>query len=1675
MFLLVSMLTEIIFPTFALALTSGPNQPEFSSFEPVATTNMVNEFTGDFTYNLPVLEVPGPHGSGYAMSLSYHSGVSPEEEASWVGYGWTLNPGAINRNTRGFPDDYKNDGVLYHNQVPENWTVTSGVSVAEPEFASTDFPLSATASIRYNNYRGFGYNTGVGVIFGRGMVNLGYSVSDGEGSFSLSVSPAAFLKELKNTGEENSQNTQERESKDNLDANSSRFSFKNIMGSAKGMAKNKTRLRNISLFGSNYGIYSYGESIRYQNSTYYQGLSTNISFGLLATPSGIPLGVAVNTFGSFSRQWNAEPIESLGAYGYMYSSIAEADQSGAMDYYVEKETPYQKRDVFLGIPFNNADNFMVSGEGIGGGFRMYNKNIVQFRPNNTESKTDIFNIAVEANFGLNIGPGMDLGKGWQKFEVSGWNSGESFSQVSDEPVFFRFNNDLGGRWGQYTDQVSSFEDRQDAAVIENSGGYKPFISHINQRDRSKRNARSSYIAYNTNEDINKGGYHAYSIRDDINQLCSRDNSQVKDRIGEIAIFNEQGACHVYGLPVYSRGEKNIQYGTQGVASVNNFEVYGTDNKTKVGEERPAPYASSFLLTEIRTPDYIDRTMSGDTKGPSPDDFGGYTRFNYQRVHGNVSGPDENWYRWRMPYDGLVYHRNSLSDPGDDMGSVSEGLKEIYYLHSIETKTHIAIFTTTDRSDGLDAAKEAIPQGRKGNKKLKKLTRIDLYSIDDFEEKDGVLVRSTAEGSQGHPRLKDPLAVPIKSVYFDYYNDHGNGSQALCQGAPNATGGKLTLRRVWFKYHDTFVEENQISPYVFEYEYPAFSGNRAVKYPLKYKSIEDDFKQLATATQNPGYSKYALDSWGNYHDISGGKAQARHRELKTWIDQKDPAPAFDPAAWQLKVIKLPSGGQIHVQYEQKDYCYVQDKPTHVMVSLSSSSKNEFVLNTSEIGITSRQDKEALVEMIRRRYARTRERIYFKFLYSLLGNDTPQINSCDAEYITGYARVNSVKLEGENVVLDLMKGEALLPRKVCQDFVLTQRAGKLSETGSCAPTDVLNPNQKAADVITQLGNMGRANIAKGTICRQINNDLSYFRVPTPKSKRGGGVRVKRLLMYDEGLDGQPVLYGNTYHYDFYDKITGTIRSSGVATNEPSAMREENILVDFIAREKQDFLNKVIAGRDKKQSEGPIGESVFPAPSIGYRRVAITNIHSGKSSPGFTVKTFKTAYDHPVVVNRTPIYDKKTLRPIGLGLVNTYVNKIWLTQGFNVILNNMHGQPASEATYGGEIDMTNDQGKMDFYTLGKFAASTETIYEYFDTGHPIPMKGGLGEGVYHDFPGKEIDVTFAHKSVKDELYDINIEADGNFGIGFIIPIPFVSAMPSLTHTNMEMHTHVTSKVVRYPAILKGTRTTRDGIVHRTENLVFDKYTGKPLVVRSYDEFKGVFVSQEIPASWEYESMKPKAMDEKKVIAGVNLGNDDKGDFLSFATGDVCELMSKFTKGDVLLLGSNHYYHVKELDFAEDKIRIVRSHQSNFGAPSNVNQVTIIRSGKTNQLHAQAGNILFHNKELRLDLPAWADEPRWAPHSFATALTTRVNGLKAQSGNAIGSFELSGTFNNMNIENYQEYIPGSCDVNLTNASISQVTFYYDKTDNYIEIKLKSFKLPCSSEPIDCNTVRSNNITAPL
>ena len=103
-FLVLLIMENILQPTVIYALTLGPTQPEYTSYQQPGSTDMVNLMTGDFTFSLPMLEVPGPEGS-FSVPLTYNAGIGLEQEASWVGLGWTVNAGCLTRSIVGFPDD----------------------------------------------------------------------------------------------------------------------------------------------------------------------------------------------------------------------------------------------------------------------------------------------------------------------------------------------------------------------------------------------------------------------------------------------------------------------------------------------------------------------------------------------------------------------------------------------------------------------------------------------------------------------------------------------------------------------------------------------------------------------------------------------------------------------------------------------------------------------------------------------------------------------------------------------------------------------------------------------------------------------------------------------------------------------------------------------------------------------------------------------------------------------------------------------------------------------------------------------------------------------------------------------------------------------------------------------------------------------------------------------------------------------------------------------------------------------------------------------------------------------------------------------------------------------------------------------------------------------------------
>ncbi|MFL3662959.1 MAG: hypothetical protein ACJ04Q_03085 [Flavobacteriales bacterium] len=1558
-FAAINLLVEIAFPTVAMALTAGSASPEFSSFEPVATTDMVNDFTGDFTYNLPVLSVPGPDGGGYSMSLSYHSGVSSEEEASWVGFGWTLNPGAINRQKRGYADDFKDVPVTKYNKTTPNWTQISTFdfnmeynSADNPKdtssavtnrakklfldkkgnndpnaFGSGEVGVSFSKSIRYNNYSGFNIVNGFGVS-SKGMASLNINRSAGETTLGFSVNPMAIfnkqIDKIKNKIKNNTKSVWKKKDGSLRQIVHLDQAIKNLRDKNNTISsQSKLRLSSYSSWSFNAPAVGYSVA---QNS----GKATNFSASLQINPAG-PIGFQAGIKGSMNYQIT-EPAVDTRVYGYMYNPSQnpkelEDDQTNNVsdkervesDFQIEKPSTFNKHDRNLGIPFNNADIFAATGNGVIGGFKLYHDQVGHYYAPFVENNQKISQLGVEVGIGGTISVGFDFGLGFQETKVSDWRDVEEDFDYNNTAPYLRFNGDMGG-------QIDYSDDDQPLTAIVGGSYMNRKLDLVNFKDG---NAGEKAKLDNT-----KAGRTSF-----IEYIKGVPSSSEENLIVGMVVTNKDGNKSIYGEPVYVHEETELTIGLKNNVFVEatgtnlapilndgdatpaqyviNHELEfsnPTKNKTAVGQRVESPYVSTYLLTSNTTFDYLD--ISGD--GPSEDDFGGWTKFDYRAVHGDLNGdgdildPGEDPYRYRAPYTGLFYDRGRLFDGDDQTGSMSSGVKDVKYLKSVETKTHIAFFVTNntqaaefggysnldlsgsgnERFDGKDAAgtgtTDPAAMGDKGLKQLEKLERIVLYA-------------------------KNDLSKPISTTYFEY-------DYTLVQGIPNTNGlgnqkGKLTLKKVWTESGGTI--KSRIAPYQFEYEYfTDYSSEIMTKYPNLVEGIAQLTKAPASpnSDQNPDYQEGQLDMWGNYR--FDGKD--RFKKMQPWVNQKKNPASFDPAAWQLKRIILPSGGEIHVQYEQKDYRFVQDQKAMVMTSLTDHNdfknsydtdgimKNKYFINLESLGFDPldpdyTQQVTNYVNTLTEHFVTLKNKLYYKILYSYRANYVPNLDKFNHryDYITGYTSVNEVTLDPLTNKIYLSLGnegeeDKTIPRWVGFQKLHQQADRNLGWDAHNVEIDdreILNKAyQTSGAITTDINKIGRdytlsntfdlfgnwvagdvKNYPKDKACKILNFDLSYFKLPAYYAKKGGGIRVKRLLSYDPGIAGETgdaMVYGSEYTYKNSD---GT--SSGVATNEPQQGREESPLTTIVERNKQSGWNKMLNGRDSKEQEGPLGESLLPGASVVHERVIIKNIHSGKTTTGYAVNKYHTTRSFPMQVDFTeiskdgdsPTYKKYNLN-LPLGLFNMSINRAWVTQGYLFKLNDMHGKPESQATYSGTYYPNS---------FNEAAYTSKTTYQYSKPGtaikslvyDPDPLSKEFEIGIMR--PGQEEDLTMYRSKVTDRTNDFSIELDLNITLPTPITLGFGL---SYTYSDDQLSQHVTSKVIRQKAYLLSTTTTTDGVTQTTENLAFDKYTGDPVLTKTYDGYyavdeqinteggstakhNGEYYALNIPASWVYAEMGRKS----------------------------------------------------------------------------------------------------------------------------------------------------------------------------------------------------------------------------
>ena len=170
-FLLVLSVLVGLLALFGQTVTQAKETDQDMSLSPVGGGAMVDPFTGSLSTSIPIEVPPGRHGMQPNLALTYWSGGGN----SWVGMGWKLEMGGIERQTRfGLNysgDDYTfrmsgNSGDLvnigngeYHAKIEGGFsrikklTATDGQPSWEiTEKNGTRYLFGTTSASRLNNY-----------------------------------------------------------------------------------------------------------------------------------------------------------------------------------------------------------------------------------------------------------------------------------------------------------------------------------------------------------------------------------------------------------------------------------------------------------------------------------------------------------------------------------------------------------------------------------------------------------------------------------------------------------------------------------------------------------------------------------------------------------------------------------------------------------------------------------------------------------------------------------------------------------------------------------------------------------------------------------------------------------------------------------------------------------------------------------------------------------------------------------------------------------------------------------------------------------------------------------------------------------------------------------------------------------------------------------------------------------------------------------------------------------------------------------------------------------------------------------------------------------------------------------------------------------------------------------
>lgn len=1417
--MLCTLTVQLVFPAVSSALTSGPSQPEVLSFEPVGTTDMVEMFSGDFVYNIPLMDV-----EGYPVNISYHSGGDMEQEASWVGYGWNINPGVINRSVRGMPDDFNGETIGKTLNIKPEKNVRVGLGIGGEIFGAGKPLISLYAGlnlgINVSNYKGvsadIALSSGVNVMgFASAGLNMGVSSQNGA----------------------------------DIDYNAGiSFNTSQIINSDIGVGVGVN-------FGSGYNtrsglkdkVFQANIGITYKGSGIGTGTTVVIPVGIkniipVVTNSSVmnmyrgQIKVGGELFGLYGHVAVFGMISTLKydadgsrkGYGYLYAQ--NANDASIMDFTRDRDGMFNETMHYLPLGNMTYDIYSVSGQGTGGSFRPFRNDFGSVYDPAISSAASDHSVELEAGIGNLFELGTDISSSHTNITSGPWNAYKR-----------PFTNNQAGSVYENT----YFKQGGEATAV-NPGLFSAIqgINPINGTQTAnipikkpgsemQRDARGNLVSYFTGDEASLYGVassrklYSYTSNNGFaggpnvskDSILRVDGDRKGYYMSEVVQTQTDGRKYIYGLPAMNNSQQEMTFAVNASGASGSSITYSqgddavTNNKGRdhfFSKTSTPAYAHSYLLTSVLSTDYVD--IKGD--GPTDDDFGSFTKFNYTRKNAA--------YGWKAPYGDMKaqYDPGFKSDGLDDKASYVSGTREQWLMHSMETKNFVAEFYTSKRNDarGRDTATDL----------SYKLDSIKLFNKHDRF-------------------INMAAAVPVKTVIFSY-------DYSLCKGVANnayfmKTGirddnsGKLTLKKIYVRYGNS--DRSMISPYQFKYG--------------------DDYPASPNGT-NYAYSFADRDRWGGYKPNPGGSFSNGDFP---YVNQNDPKLDNYASAWVLETITLPSGGNINIKYESDDYAYVQDKAAMEMFMLKGMGSSINYSTGSQLYLDKntpcryfyfdrRLSSEKAGLSFQDNYLKGQKILYYNFDTRLVDNkyepikgyaEVEEVGACP-DGIHGYIKTKAVPLKGGGANLNHVTYTALNFARYYLPHIIFPG----SDPDASGLSNILSGIQYAFGELVSFSKNPIKRMVEEGKAKEVKLASSFVRLNSPGlKKKGGGHRVKLLAFYDNwsklaGGNSQDASYGKDYSYTTEDQGSyGTI-SSGVASYEPQIGGDENPFrepVNYSVQAGSNFPPNDPVG---VYQELPIGESLYPGAMVGYSRVTVKSIHQseGRSSQGMDIYDFYTAKDFPIQALATPLAE----------LANEDEHDFFeqrriyeATQGYTLIFNDMHGKPKRTEhriikPSTGQTELVSYQQYVYNTASGKLS-NTVPVVEY------DPVSGKMKK--MDKQVGYEADLTIDAREKLEHSEANSMYLNLNFFMLGVWPVPAFFMYPASFDFRNEFRSVVATKVVQQYGILKEVQSSQEGALTTVRNEAFDPITGQALITSVNNEFKDKEYSVNYPAYWGYRSMGP------------------------------------------------------------------------------------------------------------------------------------------------------------------------------------------------------------------------------